>query len=251
VLIGTATHYAGVASLVTSTLSGSATHGLSAFYPGTANYSGSGTGSPMFRVDPAATSAVLRPTTGVTLYGQPVIFTAILSNTQTGPVPTGSVTFYLGYGTASQKVLGVAALVSGVARFISGPTQLPAGTDVVTAVYGGTANFQPATSNTSILSVNQVATSAALSASASGTVAYGTPVTFTAGVTDPDTGLVPEGMVQFWDGTALLVTVTLNAQGKALLTKALARGSHSITAVYLGGANFLASTSGAVALTVS
>jgi 5'-nucleotidase len=90
-----------------------------------------------------------------------------------------------------------------------------------------------------------------LSSTASGTVSFGIPVTFTADLTDPDTGVVPVGQVQFWDGTTLLATASLNGQGKASLTRSLARGTHAITAVYLGNANCNGSTSGAAALTVT
>jgi hypothetical protein len=69
-------------------------------------------------------------------------------------------------------------------------------------------------------------------------------------VTDTDTGLVPTGVVQFWDGTTLLATVAVNAQGRAVLTRPLARGTHAVTAVYVGTGNFNASASGEVGLTV-
>jgi hypothetical protein len=128
---------------------------------------------------------------------------------------------------------------------------LPAGTDAVTAAYGGAAGFQPATSNTISQMVSPAGTSAALSASASGTEAYWTPVTFMAAVTDTETGMVPASQVQFWDGTTPLATVGLDSQGKASVTKSLARGGHAISVVYLGNANFDGSTSVATPLVVS
>jgi hypothetical protein len=147
--------------------------------------------------------------------------------------------------------LGATTLAAGAATFTTKPNALPGGTYLVTAVYKGTINFQTTTSNTFSQTVSPANTSAALSSTASDTVSFGTPVTFTAAVTDTDTGMVPAGQVQFWDGTTLLATVGLNAQGKAPLTKSLARGSHSITAVYLGTASFSGSTSAAAPVTVS
>jgi hypothetical protein len=174
---------------------------------------------------------------------------ASVANTVTGPVPNGgSVTFYLDYGTASQKKLGAAVVVGGAASFTT--KSVPAGIHAVTAVYGGTANYQPATSNAVDPSVVPANTTTAWAGTAPGTIAYGTRVTFTVAVNDPDTGLVPAGPVQFWDGTVLLATVNLNGQGKASLTRSLARGTHAITAVYLGNANFNGSASGAVSLAV-
>ncbi|MFI5120322.1 MAG: beta strand repeat-containing protein [Thermoanaerobaculia bacterium] len=71
---------------------------------------------------------------------------------------------------------------------------------------------------------------------------FGQTVTFTATVTG--TGPTPTGTVTFMDGAATLGTGSLNGSGQATLsTSALAVGSHPITAVYGGDANFTGSTS--------
>jgi hypothetical protein len=225
---------------------------VTASYAGAANFAASVSAASPLTVAQAGTTATLTSPTGPTEYGRPVTFVATVANNDTSTVPTGSVTFYLGYGTAGQKALGSAPLVGGTATFTTRPNALPAGNDSVTAAYAGTANLQAATSNPATQSVRPANMSVALSRSATGTVTFGTPVTLTAAVTDPDTGLVPAGHVQFWDGSALLATVNVNAQGKASLTRSPARGSYSVSAVYLGTANFAGSgPSNAVALTVS
>jgi uncharacterized repeat protein (TIGR03803 family) len=249
--IGSAGLSGGTATLTTSALAGSTTHAIYAVSVGAANFASSQ--SPVdsdIQVNPAQVFASLSSSTGATEYGTPVTFIAAVSNTQSSHVPPGPVYFYLGYGTTSQRFLGAAPLVGGVATFTSHPNALPAGNDGVIAVYNGSANFQAAVSNAVAHTVSPANASATLSCNASGTVGFGTPVTFTAAVSDTDTGLVPNGLVQFWDGLTLLATVGLNAQGHATLTRSLARGPHSITAVYVVNANFNASTSGAVALTV-
>jgi hypothetical protein len=181
-----------------------------------------------------------------------VTFSVSVANPATNPVPSGGVVdFYLGYGTPAQKLLGGAPLVAGSAAYSTRPTALPAGDDTIPAVYNGTANFQPGTTNAVVVVVAPAGTTAALASVPSGSVSFGTPVTFTAALTDPDTGLVPSGLVQFWDGTRLLGTVGLDRLGQASLTRSLVRGSHSVTAVYLGTANFTGSTSGTVAISVS
>jgi Big-like domain-containing protein len=78
-------------------------------------------------------------------------------------------------------------------------------------------------------------------------------VTFTATVTANAPGTaVPSGSITFKDGTKTLSTMTLNASGKATFsTSTLARGSHSITVVYAGSANFLGSTSPVLTQTVN
>jgi hypothetical protein len=60
------------------------------------------------------------------------------------------------------------------------------------------------------------------------------------------------GTVEFYDGSSLLGSGTLSAGVATLQTAALTGGSHpALTARYVGNANYLASTSLAVAATVS
>ena len=94
------------------------------------------------------------------------------------------------------------------------------------------------------------ATTTTLTASAA-TIAAGSSVTFTAQVTPTGSG-TPTGTVTFLNGTTSLGTGTLNAGGQATYsTSSLAAGSYSVTATYGGDTTFAASTSSAVALTVT
>jgi hypothetical protein len=94
----------------------------------------------------------------------------------------------------------------------------------------------------------QAVTSTALTTSKALAV-YGQSVTFTATVTSTST---PTGTVTFTSGTTTLGTGTLNASGVATLTTSLLPlGAQSITTTYAGSSNFSASTSAAVAQTVS
>jgi hypothetical protein len=93
------------------------------------------------------------------------------------------------------------------------------------------------------------ATTTALSSSANPSQA-GQSVTFTATV-GAASG-TPTGTVTFKDGTTVLGTGAVSASGVATFTTAsLSAGSHSITAVYGGDANFAASTSPALTQTVN
>jgi len=75
-------------------------------------------------------------------------------------------------------------------------------------------------------------------------------VTFTATVTAP--GQSPTGNVKFMDGGATLKTVMLSGGTASFTTTTpLAVASHTITAVYVGNANFAASTSPAVTQVVN
>ena len=184
-----------------------------------------------------------------TTYGQAVTFSLSVVNTSTSVTPTGGlVTFYLDYGTTSAKSLGSTSLAAGAASLTT--RALPAGGHTVTAVYAGTANFAGTLSNADSQSVSPAGTTVSMGSPLAGTVAYGTPVTFAVAVSDPGTGLVPTGLVQFMDGTTVLATVSLNAQGQASISRTPSRGAHAIKAVYLGTANYATAASSTVALTV-
>jgi len=79
----------------------------------------------------------------------------------------------------------------------------------------------------------------------------GKEVTFTATVTSASAG-TPTGTVAFYDGSTELGTGMLNSSAAATYqTSSLAVGSHSITAVYSGDANFAGSTSAALVETIN
>ncbi len=81
-------------------------------------------------VNPDATTTTVTASAGQSSFGQSLTLTATVTAAPFSPTPTGTVTFEVG-GT----VVGTALLVGGVARCTT--AILPAGTDVVTAVYSG------------------------------------------------------------------------------------------------------------------
>src|SRR5206468_1185906 len=83
------------------------------------------------------------------------------------------------------------------------------------------------------------------------TVGQAVTLTATVAPVAPATG-VPTGAVTFMDGATAIGTATLGATGSAtILVSTLANADHSLTAVYGGGGNFLASTSAAVTQVVN
>ncbi len=85
--------------------------------------------------------------------------------------------------------------------------------------------------------------------SSSATPGQNMPVSFTATVVSTPKG-TPTGSVSFFNGTTLLNSITLPSSGVATLTTSFATlGASSITAVYSGDGNFVASTSSAVSET--
>jgi hypothetical protein len=100
--------------------------------------------------------------------------------------------------------------------------------------------------------VSLPASTTSLTASAP-SLAAGQSETFTAMVVSASgsTG-TPTGTVTFLDGTTSLGIVSLDTKGDATFaTTALAPGTHSISAQYSGDSNFAASTSSAVAVTIT
>jgi Bacterial Ig-like domain (group 3)/Abnormal spindle-like microcephaly-assoc'd, ASPM-SPD-2-Hydin len=83
--------------------------------------------------------------------------------------------------------------------------------------------------------------------------ASGEAITFMAAVAGPSgNSTLPTGTVNFLDGSAMIGSGTLNGRGIAAYpTSSLSAGSHSITAVYGGDANFNGSTSNLVTQVVN
>src|SRR5204863_158434 len=182
------------------------------------------------------TSTSLTSTPNPSTTGQTVTLTSTVSPVApaTG-VPTGTVTFRDGATS-----LGVVTLVNGSASLSI--STLAAGSHSLTAVYNGDASFAASTSPTVtqlVNNANTAGTTTSLTSSAS-TIKSASFITFTATVSPVPAVGTPTGSVSFFDGTTLLATAPLNAAGQAsLVTRRLQTvGSHSITAVYNGDANF-------------
>jgi hypothetical protein len=188
------------------------------------------------------TTVALSSSAGTTTYGQALTLTATVSSGGSG-TPTGSVTFLDRDGT----VLGTGTLnASGVATLAL--TSLPAGNDLLTAVYNGDSHFAGSAASPFIQTVNGANTTTTLGSSANPAVA-GTQVTLTATVASTTSG-TPTGTVQFWQidpntgsDITLLGTGTLNGSGQATLTlSTLPAGTDDIQALYLGDGNFNSSS---------
>jgi acyl carrier protein len=90
-----------------------------------------------------------------------------------------------------------------------------------------------------------------LYASASGEVAFGTPVTFVAAVVTNDSPTPPTGQVEFvGEHITPLQAFTLDSKGLATVDLTLAPGIHTIRAVYRGEPGFEKSVSEPITLVV-
>ena len=198
----------------------------------------SSTQSAIYQVAAATSTSVTSSTPGnMSVYGQPVTFTATVTPPGGMGVATGMVTF---------KVNGVAELTEslnnqGSARFT--PSQpLPVGQATITVFYAGAGGLLPSdnTGDPLVQTVNKDSTTTTPSSSAA-TSSFGQSVSFTAGVAAnaPGSG-APTGSVDFYDVTTAddLGTVTLTAGSASLSIATLPVGLQTISETYSGDGDF-------------
>jgi large repetitive protein len=214
-------------------------HSITAAYTDLNNVSGSSAAYIQDVKQTTATVVTSNAAGNQSTYGTPVTFTATV--TATGTVaPTGNVTFYDGATQLGSQNLTAGAGLASIATLTT--STLGVGSHIITAVYNDDADDFSSTSAAYTLTVNASTTTTTLSASANPAIA-GTSVTFTAKVTSSG-GNVPTGPVNFYNGSTLLGSGTLNGSGIATYSSsALAVGTYSITAGYQGDTNDGSSTS--------
>jgi streptogramin lyase len=206
---------------------------------------------------PAATATALAIDVRAPSVGQAVRLTATV--TSAAATPGGTVTFFDGttaLGTATLNAGGQAVLATAFRT---------AGGRSVTAVYNGTGAFAPSRSAALAVTVSQTATKTTLTASAN-PVRVGQKLVLTVTLTPAFTGAgAPTGMIILRDGGTMIAFAELDSSGRATLTfipgkrirttngtffTVLPRGTHHLTASYLGDGNFTASVSAPLDLTV-
>ncbi len=159
---GSVTFYDGSTSLTTASLNSSGqaawsttslaagTHNLTAAFSGTTSFAASTSTVKALTVTPPVVQSTLAltPSVASSPQGLPVELIATAAGESGSTLPTGTVTWMNGATT-----LGTASLdPTGVANFTS--TKLPAGSNTITATYGGDTNFAGSTSNNAVVVVN-------------------------------------------------------------------------------------------------
>lgn len=201
--------------------------------------------------------------------GQPPVGVFVSSNP--GSINTSQTTqFFASLGPASAAPItgtlqffsnGVAVgspVPVGSQSALSDPIGFPAvGTYTINAVYSGDNNYAPAASSpiSLVVAAAPTATTTITLSLASPTVALGGSDAFTVNVAAASSSAkAPSGNVQFYQGSKRLfspVPLTASALTAYAISAEATVGASSITAVYLGDANFLGSTSAAYPLTVT
>jgi hypothetical protein len=222
-----------------------------ASYAGGPYYTGSSSGTVALSATRYPTSISIAIDRSTAAGGQPVVLTATLTPySDTLSTTNGEpVSFY-----SNGSLLGTATLASGVATFSTG---LTAGSDSLTAMYGGDPGFQGSTSPPLVFAVNpaRAATSTSLHLSSS-TASLGAVLTLTANVASGGSA-VTLGEVSFFDGKTVLGTVQIvnvagaAGYGTASLKLRLDEGAHPITAKFLGTGTNAASVSNSQTFTVT
>ena len=231
----------GIASITHAYASAAASYPVVADYNGEGSFTAS-TGSDTQSVVAAATSTIVGSSSGPSVVGESVTFTATVEPVAPGAgVPTGTVTFDFGDGTPS----ATAPVTDGVATTTHSYAGTSGSPHTVTASYSGDGGFT-ASIGTDTQSVNAAAT-ATLVASSPDPSVVGQSATFTATVAPvaPGTG-VPTGTVSFdfGDGTPSATAPVTGGVATTTHSYAGTSGSpHTVTASYGGDSGFVASSS--------
>ncbi len=230
-VLGTVTLSNGVAHFSTSTLPAGG-HTITAQYTGSPKYLASSRALGQ-TVNLASTSTSMVSSKNPSSFGQSVTFTGTVSSGEGTPL-SGGITFKDG-----TVALATVPTVSGVAKYTT--SALTGGTHSITGTYQGSNNYAKSSSSAVSQVVHKVGSTSTVTSSVNPS-SYNQPVTFTAKVTSA-VG-TPTGTVTFKNGTVILATAALNASGVATHTmSSLTVGAHSITVVYAGDTDRVASTS--------
>jgi hypothetical protein len=180
------------------------------------------------------TTTALASSQNPSVFGQPVTFSATVLQ-QGNAAPTGTVTFMDG-----NTVLGIEALVAERASLTT--SALITGQHVITAVYSGSAVYQPSMSSPLTQVVNRASAQCKIHASKiviNNQVEY--KITSPVARIAPGNG-IPTGEVTFWDSafTQIVLGEAPLVSGKASITVELAPEPNPqwLKAVYPGDSNF-------------
>jgi hypothetical protein len=187
------------------------------------------------------------PSTSVaTTYGNFLDLQVSVAGASQHGTPTGTLTFSDTFNGNTSTLLSVSLNSQGIA--LVPETALALGSHSLNVNYSGDTSFSASSAGPVSVTVSQGPTQTILFIPV-GALPH-TSVVLQA-IVLPIGAIDPTGTVQFFSGkTALGIPVAVKDLIATLTTTQLPSGSDSITAAYSGDANFLASTSGAVTLTV-
>jgi hypothetical protein len=261
--LGTAQITSGQAVFTISTLD-PGSHSITASLAGTSDFVGAASTTVSTPVNPSATSVTFdcgASPCGTSVYGAAANFTVAVTITGTQnpkeKTPAGRVDITVLKGGANvcpgDPAFDLPVALSG-GRGSAQTAALTTDVVAICAKYQGDAFYQASLSTPLAWTVTPAVSATALASDATANPApTGVPITFTATVTRMAGSATPTGNVTFTDTTQnqQIGNTNLDNNGQTkFVTATLLAGQHSITATYNGDANYQASTSSAVALTL-
>jgi hypothetical protein len=211
-------------------------HSVSASYAGDTSFNASSSKTPItFTITKGTPLPTLSANPSPVAVGSATALTLQMLGVASGTVPSGSATFYFGAKLLGTASLGPDSVNSAYSVATINVTNLPLGTDSLTATYGGDANYSPVTSSPINVTVEEPSN---LSASINpGSINQAQAFTITATVPGVTGSATPTG------------SVTFNAIGSTSVTDivSLTNGSASFTLsgnFFLGGVSIAVSYSG-------
>jgi hypothetical protein len=239
-VLGTGTLAGGVASLISSTLTGGS-YNLTCMYSGSSIYAASNCNTVPVVVHAAPTALTLSSSKNPATYPTPVTFTVSLTVNGQSAGPGNTI-----HLSVNGQNISVTTDATGSATYSPGtlqPNSYP-----ITADFAATNNLL-----SSSASLIEVITAAPTSVGLTGAPNPGDlnqAVTLTATVSSQSTP-VGNGNVTFYDGTTSLGSSLLSSAGSATLAATFTTlGVHNLTAVYGGNPDFLTNTSAVFAETI-
>jgi uncharacterized repeat protein (TIGR03803 family) len=257
---GTVTIAASGTTLLTLPLKNAVATGVinsTALTPGayslTATYNGDAHNGPSTSSPSTMSIAKLTPAVSVSFnpasitQGATGSVTAVVSNSGV-IMPRGTVTFSTGGLVLGSATLAVSGSTSS-ATLVASSASFPAGTYPITATYNGDAYNSTATGSATI---NIARANTTVTLTGATRVKVGAIASFTVTVTRPNLPNVATGTVTLHYGSMTLATAPLSSGVShiAVSTSGVPAGAYSITAVYSGDANNLASTSAPLSVTL-
>jgi hypothetical protein len=254
--VGTSAIVSGSPSTATITLASTAVipgvHVLAATYSGDTYYGASTASSVSLNVTKGSTATTLTPSTLTPTAGGSLVVTAsITSPNPVATLPSGTVTIMedgvsVGTGTVTTGSPSTASVTISLVN---------AGTHLLQAVYSGDTYYTASTSASVSIIAAKAATTTTVTASPAA-LAAGVTETLTATVAPVNavTGTVYTitGTVSFYDAGTLLGKAAVSANTAALTGVSLANNiNHTITAIYSGDTNWVASVSSVLPLDAS
>ncbi|MGN6367424.1 MAG: Ig-like domain repeat protein [Phycisphaerae bacterium] len=216
-------------------------HALTAIYHGDGYYAGSSSAAFNIDVERLATSTNLS-LAEVAQISRPEVFHVNVS-TVAAVRATGSVQLF-----DAGVLLGTWDYATTLREGVTLPVPLGAGSHTIKAVYGGDANYLGSSSGDLSVTVSKITTTTQLSTSILN-ARQGDAVTLTAMVLTGSGAAT--GNVSFFDGATLLGSGTVNNGVATLTMSVLSPGTHSLSAVYNGSADFLPSQSNSLTETIT